>query len=920
MKTRLFLIFALVLSGIVTTGQRTAIELTFTAIDSVNYVRLDSIKVMNRTQGGVTTTYWPDTTVSLEVEPGDLLLYVGYTTISPVGTLENNTGIPQFHLYQNYPNPAKEQSLIPMYLPEKGNVNVSVTDLQGREVLVTGWQLEQGHHSFRFIKGESNLYFITAHCNGISRSIKIIATGPPCGQRCTLDYAGNINGKPAWKAFSKTGNPVLKESGIIDFPESDESYTFQFASCIPCPGTPTVDYEGQVYNTIQIFSQCWLKENLNIGEMIPGTTGQLNNGTVEKYCYGDNEANCDTYGGLYQWEEMMHYSSGQFVKGLCPPGWHLPLDEEWKVLEGAVDSQYGFGDPEWDGQGYRGLNLGSSLKESGTTHWNPPNWGANNCTGFTGLPGGYREYNTGDFTALGSGGSFWSSSQDGGNVWYRALNYASPHVYRETIDKSTGYSVRCLKGCAPVEAFAGADGATCEGMPYTLSGATASNYASLLWTTSGTGTFNDPTLLNPVYTPSQDDLYSAEVTLTLTASGGGECPDAESAMTLMIHGAPSADAGADEDICSTQNSYALSGMAANYSSVHWSTNGTGAFNNPTALNATYSPSEADKDSGLVTLTLTANGNVLCGPVSDAMSLFIWTGTADAGPDQLSIPGTFTTLSGNPPTYGNGLWQIVSGTGGNIDDPQDPFSVFHGISGHEYTLAWTISNAVCGTSMDEVVISFFICGMDWIYEGQSYATVYIGPRCWLAENLNIGTMINSTNNGFQQTDNGVIEKYCYNNDEAYCEVYGGIYEWTEAVQYDTNQGVQGICPEGWHIAKETEWEVLEATFDSQYPVGDPEWGLEGWRGLDAGGNLKEAGNGHWNAPNTGATNSSGFTGLPGGYRTGPGFLCTGTHGYWWTSTQHGLDAAWCRGLGFDTPEVFRDDFPKSYGLSVRCQRD
>ena len=87
---------------------------------------------------------------------------------------------------------------------------------------------------------------------------------------------------------------------MIDSPSTNQTYTFQFASNIPCPGVPTVTYEGQVYNTIQIFGQCWLKENLNVGTMINGEDEMTDNGIIEKYCYYNDQANCDTYGGLYQ--------------------------------------------------------------------------------------------------------------------------------------------------------------------------------------------------------------------------------------------------------------------------------------------------------------------------------------------------------------------------------------------------------------------------------------------------------------------------------------------------------------------------------------------------------------------------------------------------------------------------------------------
>ena len=98
----------------------------------------------------------------------------------------------------------------------------------------------------------------------------MISTGRRDGKNCTLDYIGSNNRKAGLKASSEVNNFTVRQSGILDTPKEDTTYTFQFATNIPCPGTPTVEYEGQVYNTIQIFSQCWLKENLNAGLMING--------------------------------------------------------------------------------------------------------------------------------------------------------------------------------------------------------------------------------------------------------------------------------------------------------------------------------------------------------------------------------------------------------------------------------------------------------------------------------------------------------------------------------------------------------------------------------------------------------------------------------------------------------------------------
>jgi uncharacterized protein (TIGR02145 family) len=193
---------------------------------------------------------------------------------------------------------------------------------------------------------------------------------------------------------------------------------------------------------------------------------------------------------------------------------------------------------------------------------------------------------------------------------------------------------------------------------------------------------------------------------------------------------------------------------------------------------------------------------------------------------------------------------------------------------------------------------------------------------MAENLNVGTKINSTQGGFQQTDNGTIEKYCYFNDESNCDIYGGLYEWPEAMQYVTTEGTQGICPAGWYIPTDNEWKILEGTVDSQYGVGDPVWDNTVWRGSDAGGNLKEIEFLHWYEPNTGATNSSGFTGLPGGYSyyyDGYSYFIR-SNGYFWSSSQIDESSAWFRSLGYDNAGVYRLEAYKDYGFSIRCLKD
>jgi uncharacterized protein (TIGR02145 family) len=438
MKATIILISAFVIPVAIVFGQRPTMELTFTAIDSAAWVQLDSIKIMNRTQGGSTVLVYPDTVL--------LINYVG---------IHDNQDAPMGFSIGSFPNPVTENTIINLYIPDEDFVRISVTDLLGRQVIGLGQKLQKGTHTFSFTPGGERLYLITAEWKGFSRNVKIVNLSKNNGQPCSLSYEGFDGIMPRTKALEAVpsfdynpGDTLLyigyignMQSGILDAPETSETFTFQFATNIPCPGTPMVDYEGQIYNTIQIFSQCWLKENLNVGWMIPGIENMGDNGSIEKYCFNDNQDSCVKYGGLYQWNEMMQYTTQQGTQGICPPGWRIPTDEEWKVLEGAGDKQYGIGDETWDGWGYRGYDAGKNLKT--TSDWMLGGNG-NDLFGFSGLPGGSFNPDYG-FVAIGFYGDWWSSTEGGVGARDHYLNYDSPGAGRSSGPTDMGICVRCLK-------------------------------------------------------------------------------------------------------------------------------------------------------------------------------------------------------------------------------------------------------------------------------------------------------------------------------------------------------------------------------------------------------------------------------------------------------------------------------------------
>ena len=191
------------------------------------------------------------------------------------------------------------------------------------------------------------------------------------------------------------------------------------------------------------------------------------------------------------------------------------------------------------------------------------------------------------------------------------------------------------------------------------------------------------------------------------------------------------------------------------------------------------------------------------------------------------------------------------------------------------------------------------------DGNIYNTVTVGTQVWMVENLkttkyNDNTSIPLVTNSKEWAALSAPGYCWYFNDRAfYKNTYGALYNW-----YALNTGK--LCPTGWHVPSDAEWTVL-----SDYLGGESV----------AGGQLKEITYTHWKSPNLYATNKTGFTALPGGYRyeNGP-FYYNGDLGIWWSSTEFDNQSAWDRLLDHYTGSIYRSPYSKNYGLSVRCLQD
>jgi uncharacterized protein (TIGR02145 family) len=295
----------------------------------------------------------------------------------------------------------------------------------------------------------------------------------------------------------------------------------------------------------------------------------------------------------------------------------------------------------------------------------------------------------------------------------------------------------------------------------------------------------------------------------------------------------------------------------------------------------------------------------CGSSTDHLIIGfeLFPAIAEAGPDQLNVEGNTVILAANTcNTGGTGQWSIVAGEGGSFADIFDPATTFTGLpNGEVYELKWTISTS-CYSSEDNVNVSFipvFICGDDLIdpRDEQVYPTVQIGDQCWMAKNLNVGVQVFS---GVAPTNNGIIEKYCFNNQAANCGVYGGLYHWNEAMNYIPVEGFQGICPQGWHMPTDAEWIAMLTH------VGD-----------SASCKLRITGTDYWTT-NDCATNETGFSALGAGRINGIStYINLKANTYFWTSTQSAPDRSFQYSFFSTSVDLFKVSQPRGDGLSIRC---
>jgi uncharacterized protein (TIGR02145 family) len=254
---------------------------------------------------------------------------------------------------------------------------------------------------------------------------KTITTAQPVKLKGGIPLGGTYTGAGItlgvfYPSLAGTGVHTINYSYTNTFgctSAANQSITVLFAPNFTCGTSLTDVRDNTAYPTVEIGTQCWMAMNLNYGNTVSSDQMQRDNCVPEKYCYHDMAANCSSYGGLFQWDELMQYDNASAAQGFCPPGWHIPTENEWNTLFSFYISN-GF--------------AGSPLKNSG-------------FSGFDAFLSGVRHENAKwDFPDFAS--FFWSSTAHGQTkAWAHGMNSYNPSVSYYPSLRDNAFSVRCIK-------------------------------------------------------------------------------------------------------------------------------------------------------------------------------------------------------------------------------------------------------------------------------------------------------------------------------------------------------------------------------------------------------------------------------------------------------------------------------------------
>ena len=367
-----------------------------------------------------------------------------------------------YRLLQNYPNPFNPSTVIGYGLSKPAYISIEIYNVLGQKIktLIDGFQTTSGQVIWngtndmgQGVPAGLYIYTLKVGKKKVNKKMLLIdghqGSVVASGSRSLSKQHGDNT--ILHKQLSDQYTLTVTGDSIATYEQHDLEITASMTVDVTVTRTLT-DIDGNVYTTVKIGDQWWMAENLRVthyrnGEFIPHVTGNLTweNLKSSAYCnYNNDITNVATYGRLYNWYAISE------SRNIAPTGWHVPTDEEWKELEMLL----GISQSDADATGDRGTDEGGKMKTTGTIEsddglWYHPNTGATNLSGFSVLPGGYRDDVDGSFDYMGELATFWSSTRYGSTgrlAWCRGLKYNSSGIRRYYGgDFQSGRSIRCAR-------------------------------------------------------------------------------------------------------------------------------------------------------------------------------------------------------------------------------------------------------------------------------------------------------------------------------------------------------------------------------------------------------------------------------------------------------------------------------------------
>ncbi len=454
------LLFFIIIFSIMSFGYtQNSITLTFTGLKTDGtWQKLDSVKIINSDKNWSETLIYNDTTLVLHYE---------------VGISENNTSSNQI---STFPNPFEKETSV-KFSHSGGGLSISLYTIDGKRVSDWNGDLAAGEYKFAVTAAAAQSYFLVIHSGQEHYTSKLICSAPNSSNKIEL-VGTTVAAKKAkgdcQLPFSKGDNmtytgycvqETLPQYITIEQQQYDDAIIpFIFQKIVPntCPENATLtDVDGNIYNTVLIGKQCWMRENLKTTRYADSTELPLGNDTIHDHSipfyfkYANSDSLAQIYGMLYSWTAAMRNLNdtlAEQVQGICPNGWHLPSDDEWcemtstlAPLSSCYDETPYFGGDEFLA---RQISLPKEwVSDNFTTDGMPGYWSTSplyfNTSGFSALPTGY--YSHGAFFGIGAGTYWWTTTPaPNGEAYCRYLQYNNKGMNRNTEEICHGFAIRCV--------------------------------------------------------------------------------------------------------------------------------------------------------------------------------------------------------------------------------------------------------------------------------------------------------------------------------------------------------------------------------------------------------------------------------------------------------------------------------------------